>query len=375
MVLVDATPMQSEHRHRGVGTYTTQLATRLAALIPAAVTFAATAHDRILLPEEVQSRAIFGRRGHRPAQVYWTYNEWFLRRCLRRSGARLFHATDFNGVVLARGVTTITTLHDLTALQEESHGTGPSDAASRLRWTIYSRHKLPRVSHIIAISDQVKADAVALLDLPEERITVIPLGVDVDRFVPATVDGPGETSPYLLYVGNHSPNKNFDRVLTAFTRLATREPTVRLIVAGYWADADLNWLTAEARACGLGNRITHRGFVSAEDLPALYAHACAFVFPSIREGFGLPVLEAMASGTPVITSNRGVLAATAGDAAVLVDPFDTDALTRAMIELTTKPSMSRDLVARGMTRAAAFSWDSVARRTVEVYNHWDHRES
>jgi glycosyltransferase involved in cell wall biosynthesis len=368
LILIDATPLQSEHRYRGVGTYTRHLTEGLAALAPDSVRFAATRHDLDALPASVLARAVTAPRGHRPAQLYWLYNEVYLRWIIRQTRPTVFHATDFNGLVRVRGVKTIATLYDCTSLRAGFHGRSVSERLSDVRWWVYYRHKLVHADHIVSISEHAKQDAVELLDIPAERITAIPLGVDLRHFRPSRGTGPfnGE-KPYFLFVGGRAANKNLARVVRAFARVAPSLPDLMLFIAGPWRPIDHAWLREVSGGSEGWHRTRHLGFVSDAALPSLYGNAVAFVFPSLEEGFGLPVLEAMACGAPVITSNCSVLPEVAGDAALLVEPSSESDLASAMHELATSSGVREALIRRGYDRVQHFRWEDVAQQTLAVY--------
>jgi len=211
---------------------------------------------------------------------------------------------------------------------------------------------------VITISEHAKAGIVRHVGVPAERIHAIPLGVDHDRFSP---DGPvrDEPRPYVLYPANLWPHKNHARLLAAFRRVASR------------VDADL-LLTGQryGRAldvAGIEDRARHLGHVPPGDLPALYRGARALVFPSLFEGFGLPVLEAMASGTPVATSDRGSLAELASGAGLLFDPEDVDAIADAIERIVTDDGLRDALREVGSTRAAGYTWAASAEAHRKAY--------
>ncbi len=372
LVLVDATPLQSEHRFRGVGTYTLHLCEALARLAPDEVRFAAEARTTRLLPDAVRDLAVTAVRPHRPAQMYWIANEWFLRAVARRAKAQVFHSTDFNGLVRPEGYRVVATLYDLTWHKQRAVGgqnrTGLSIRLSDLRWQVYYGHKLPVADHLLAISEEVRRDAVSLLKLSPERIATIPLGVDVRRFRPARGEGAFSAKPpYLLFLGGDEPHKNLARVLRAFAAVSPDLEGAQLFVAGPWPREAAMALAARATTMGVRDRVHVLGYVPAADLPSLYANATALIFPSLEEGFGLPVLEAMSAGTPVLTSDRGALAETAGGAAFTVDPTDEHAIATGMRLLVRDADLRARLSAKGQAHAADFAWDTVAQRTLQLY--------
>jgi glycosyltransferase involved in cell wall biosynthesis len=177
----------------------------------------------------------------------------------------------------------------------------------------------------------------------------------------------GIAEPYILWVGTQEQRKNVVAVLDAFTRVAERHPLLTLVLHG-----PNGWLGDEVgeglRLRGMHTRtIVSEGSLPRSELAALYARAAVFVYPSLYEGFGMPVLEAMACGTPVVTSNISALPETAGDAALLVDPLDDEALAECISRIIDDPTVAEDLSRRGQKRAAGFTWAESARRTWAVY--------
>ena len=373
MIAFDVTPLQSEHRFRGVGTYTRELALRLAEHYPEQVVFIGTSQDKHLLPVPILERAILSWRPHRPAQVYWVYNEWFLPHMIRRARPSIFHATDFNGTVTIPGVRTVATLHDAIGLISKNLSPNLSGLLSAWRWKIYYQRKIPRSDYVIAISDQTQRDATDRLGVPQQQISVIPHGIDLNHYKPIRNSGQfASRPPYVLYVGSRDPHKNVAGALEAFVMVARAIPDVCLYVAGRWKPADCAWLKAETSARPeLRGRVEHVGFVADDDMASLYANAEVFLFPSLAEGFGLPILEAMACHTPVVSSNRGSLPEVAGNAAVLCDPDDASGLGEAVTRLIQNRALREDFIDRGSARVREFSWDRVLEKTIAVYRAVD----
>lgn len=375
MVLIDATPLQSEHRVRGVGTYVRHLAEGLLAHGGEDFRFFLASRPALDWPA-LNASASTAWRIHRPAQLYWLHNELVLRYGLHQSRATVFHATDFNGLVLAPPVRTVATLHDLTPLQGPDSGRATISAhLANWRWAVYFR-KLSRADHIITVSASVKNDAMARLHIPAERITVIHPGVNTERFgKKPLMENFSPLKPYALFLGVPDANKNLERIIEAFGQIAARIPNLKLVTAGSWTAAHEQWFTKRLRDLGLRERAKHLGYVGAAELPSLYGHASAFLFPSLAEGFGSPLVEAMASGVPVITTEYGALAEVAGNAALLVNPRDTDAIARALCMVITEAPLRRELVARGHRRARAFSWETVTQKTIAVYERLEREPS
>jgi glycosyltransferase involved in cell wall biosynthesis len=231
----------------------------------------------------------------------------------------------------------VVTLHDLAVLRHPE---------TFNRWTRdYSRVVLPRLAQaatrVIAVSEFTAREAVELLGVAEERIRVIPHGVEE----PFTPHGPAAGGDYVLAVGTLEPRKNLPRVILAAERAGL---DVRVVGAPGWGDVDVESL----------------GYVDDDELARLYRGAACIVYPSLYEGFGLPVLEGMATGTPVVTSAGSAPAELADGAAVLVDPLDVDAIAAGIKEAVARRD---ELRTAGLERARGFTWQAAAEATAEVY--------
>jgi len=244
----------------------------------------------------------------------------------------------------------------------------------RLRNKIWVRASARRAETVIAISEYAKRDLVQTYGIDPERVVVTLLAADPEFRPPERRTETQEVrrryeidGPYLLYVGNIQPRKNLKRLIQAYGQLlAAGETQHRLVIVGQkaWLYSDV---FEEARRAGLSEQITFTGYVPQEDLRHLYAGAGAFVFPSLFEGFGLPVLEAMACGAPVITSRTSSLPEVAGDAALYIDPYRVEELAGALRRLTHDDALRARLSAAGLEQAARFSWEETARQTLRAY--------
>lgn len=263
---------------------------------------------------------------------------------------------------------TVGVVHDLASL----HVAGKYDPAR----TFYVTRVLPglmrRLTRVVVPSTSTRDDVVRAALVPPERIAVIFHGVDHDRFGQKDVAASRVRArlriegPYLLYVSRiEHPGKNHVGLIRAFERLkAPGDVPHRLVLAGPdWSGAEEVHRVAEASS--VREAIVFAGFVAPEDLPDLYAAAEAVVFPSLYEGFGLPVLEAMACGAPVACSDRSSLPEVAGDAALLFDPADHEAMAEAMRRLVRDAGLRRDLATRGLARSREFTWRRTAERTLQ----------
>jgi glycosyltransferase involved in cell wall biosynthesis len=264
---------------------------------------------------------------------------WYLRTLPRkaaRDGVDVLHCPGHRGPRRSR-VPLVVTLHDLAVLRHPE---------TFNRWTReYSRVMLPRIvegaTRVISVSSFTASEAVELLGVDSEKVRVVPHGVEP----PFQPEGQASTGEYALAVGTIEPRKNLPRAVEAAQQAGIE---LRVVGPEGWGEVGVQSL----------------GFVSDEVLAALYRGAQCLVYPSLYEGFGLPVLEAMACGTPVVTSSFGATAELGRGAAVLVDPYDVDAIAKGIEEARRR---REELRAAGLERAARYTWEETARQTLEVY--------
>lgn len=302
---------------------------------------------------------------HRPAaRILWQHSLFpFL---LARDRVALLHAT-MNVAPWWTPCPVVVTIHDLAYLRyPEVHPLG-----RRLYLSALTRITVRRARAIVAVSRFTRDEIVRFFRVPPQRIRVIYEGYDpAFRPLPAAeVEAFRKQhnlpERYLLYVGNLEPRKNLPTLVRAFARIAAEHDLV-LVLAGPpgWGYTGLFRLV---EALGLEGRVRFPGFVPAEELPLWYNAAVAFVYPSRYEGFGLPPLEAMACGTPVVVSSASSLPEVVGEAAVQVDPDDVDSLAGALLELLTRHELRETYRERGPERARRFSWSRAARETLFLY--------
>ncbi len=287
---------------------------------------------------------------------------------LRHERAALFHSPNyalppFPGKAVA-------TVHDLShALYPQFHPAARVDYMRRA-----FPHMLARATHLITDAESVRAELIERHGWPAERVSAVPLGVD-PSFQPRSN---AVTEPllrrhglrhrgYSLFVGTIEPRKNIDRLLDAYAELpATLRRDFPLVIAGArgWQSAATHARMAQAQGAGW---LHYLSYLPQAELPLLYAGARLFVYPSLYEGFGLPVLEAMASGVPVITSNVASMPEVAGDTGRLIDPESVDELTAALLQLLPDDGWLQRAGAAGASRARAFTWQRCVAQTVQVY--------
>lgn len=296
----------------------------------------------------------------------------FIPRGLRTHHIDLFHGLDHIGVPLfAKVGRYVATVHDMIPLLwpqwvTRKHRLVVTAAYYRLR---------RQADRVIAPSEATKADIVRCLQINPQRIAVIPWGCD-ERFHPggdpehfdAVQQRYRLPSQYLLFVGTLEPRKNLTTLLHAYAMLRSDGcgQDLKLVVAGR-----AGWLYADifdtVKTLALDEQVIFTGFVADEDLPDIYRGAQLLVFPSLYEGFGLPILEAMASGVPVLTSASASMPEVAGDAAILIDPHDPEAIAAGMARVLAEDRLRQAMIQKGLARARCFTWESVARRTLELY--------
>ena len=293
----------------------------------------------------------------------------------------LFHFLPIG--VRARRV--VITLHDLIWVDHPHL----ADGRRWRRWVKGSlgsfgiRRAIARADHIVAVSASTRR---AALDhgVPADKVTAVLHGVAPawrvdsaepsfafssgnadDCAVAATLEALFAERPFAFGLGNSLPYKNLPRLVCAFAQVASAHPNLALVFAGRGEGNPA--LVRLAQQLGLSDRVLLVGQLSDEQIRACFAHALFFAFPSLIEGFGLPVLEAMASGCPVLTSNCSSLAEVAGESAVLVDPLDTASIAAGMQHLLADPALRQQLARQGRQRAAAFTWEDAAQRTIQLY--------
>jgi len=282
-----------------------------------------------------------------------------------RGGADLLHMTTYITPPKAT-CPMVVTIHDLSFLEYPQ--------AFSLRVRVMLRTLIPgsiaRATRVIAVSEFTRQDVARRYGVSPEKIAVTPLAPapgffrlpQHEQLLPG-----GVREPYILAVGNLEPRKNLARLLDAFAMLVKdRGFTGVLVLVGQPA-RNSNALRETAKVRGIESRVIFTGFVPQPELNQLYNRAAMFVYPSLYEGFGLPPIEAMACGCPVVASNLSALPETTGGAALLVDPHSTQELAGAMGAILERPELARDLQERGRLRAASYSWATTAKRTLAAY--------
>jgi glycosyltransferase involved in cell wall biosynthesis len=258
------------------------------------------------------------------------------------------------------GLPTVLTLHDV-----QHHELPASFSALERRYRAWAYDAAARdATLVLTSSEHSRRSLVDLVGVDPDRLLVMSYGIDHERFQP---DGPrasGQPERYVIYPANLWPHKNHERLLEAMAHVGEKDLHLLLTGQAYGREQEL---LDRARELGVGDRVHHLGFVPAAMVPELYRGAVAMVFPSLFEGFGAPPLEAMASGCPVVASDRGSLAEICGDAALVVDPHDPASIAAGIDRIAGDEALRAELVRRGVEHAAGFTWEASAAAHVAAY--------
>ncbi len=277
----------------------------------------------------------------------------------------VYHETGLFPLTTSTVTPIVLTIYDLSLITyPQCH---PSDRVKNFERYFYKR--LPSVAHVITISEFIREEIISILNISPDQVTAIPLAAssvfykrtaeDVRRYL----DLQGIPARYILTVGTREPRKNLIGLVRAYSKIDTDIP---LLCVG-WSGWMNETLPIEIERLRLNGRVRLLGHVSDEELAQLYSGALVSVYPSLYEGFGLPILEAMACDCPVVCSNRSSMPEVAGNAAHLVDPEDEKDIARGLSEMIYDSKLRRVYVDRGRNRVMHFSWDKTARQTVDVF--------
>jgi glycosyltransferase involved in cell wall biosynthesis len=360
VVAIDARMIE----HSGIGTYLRNLLESLAAIENE---YAFDVH----CPRKEALRGLpLDRFRFVPAKspIYSLSEQWEMARLARH--AQVLHSPHYNAPLLYRG-SLVVTIHDLTHITDPTFkGTLAARFYARPMFSLVTR----KAERIIANSEFTKQQIVEHLAISPSKVSVVYLGVS-GHFSPHNRKQAalsvstllGLERPFILFVGNLKPNKNLKTLIYAFSRIcAHRDVDHKLVILG----DDRRWkagLVSECEKLGISGRVHFVPHVTYEDLPWVYAAAEIFVMPSLIEGFGLPVLEAMACGTPVVCSRAASLPEVAGDAAEYFEPTSVDDLTAALERVLGSRELQETLRQKGLEQAKLFSWEECARKHCRVY--------
>jgi glycosyltransferase involved in cell wall biosynthesis len=353
----------------GIGHYTFELARALAQACPSDE-FELISPTPSSFPEEPERGWPTNLRALSPPGTLLNRRWWAvgLPLYLRRAGLDIFHGTNYEAPLWNSGCTVVT-IHDLSLLLHADKHEERLARRARRRLPLVAR----RAAMIITATESVKREICEHLSVSADRVAVTPYAPrSILRSLSEAQAGEvrrrlGVEDQFILFVGTVEPRKNLPALVRAFAEVLTHTAfRPQLVIAGRkgWLTEELDSLIARS---GIGERLLLTGYVSEEELAALYSSCRMCVYPSLYEGFGLPPLEAMACGAPVITSNIETIVETVGTAARLVSPTDVQAIARAIAELLRDEKERRRLSQAGRERAARFTWEKTAHLTLEVY--------
>lgn len=308
------------------------------------------------------------------SKVFSLEGHYQLTSSLWRERLDLFHSLHFPVPLLWKH-NLVTTIHDLIPL---IYPKSLPSRMSRIYCYVMMRTAARKSRRVIANSYCTGRDIVRYLKIPESKVKVIYEGVN-ENYHPVEnesrlrkVKKRYKTSEkFIFYLGQWKPHKNILRLMRAFHRLKIKTGIPHKLLIGGRKDPNYGEIPALARNLGLEKDIIFTGYIPEEDLPVLYSAAKLFIFPSLYEGFGLPVLEAMACGIPVVSSNTSSLPEIAGDAAIFVNPYSTEEIAQAMQEVLRDEKLRQKLIQKGLARARLFVWEKTSRETLHVYEEVD----
>ncbi|HET7544663.1 MAG TPA: glycosyltransferase family 1 protein [Polyangiaceae bacterium] len=385
-VLVDMTALNTPSRERGIGRYVKHLCRALAEREIWPETARAAPHLKIAgltrlcgpIPRVLDETLQFV--GDPEVRVSnWQYQRHKLARRLvlgslaRRVGPRLLHLPDPPGTPLDMRTPRIVTCHDLIPLVLSKQYLAPLPGARTLQWLRdYARYRTAR--RVIAISHATRRDLIEHVGVLPERIDVVHSGVDHERFSAAAADGEKEqvaarlgfTAPFLLCLGASDARKNLPLLVRAFAQSGVARE-VMLVFAGPISVRQRTRLVETIGRSGVDGRVQILGYIDDALLVALYRQCLAYVFPSSYEGFGLPILEAMACGAATLTSGLSSLAEVAGDAALTLPSLDQDVLAAGIARIVADGGLRASLRQRGLEHVKAFTWERCAQQTLACY--------
>lgn len=299
----------------------------------------------------------------------WWWDQVQVPRLAKQAGVDLLHQPAFSAPVLYGGPVVVT-LHDLIAIRFGAD----IPRGSRLYFGKWMPFSYRFADHIIAVSEHTKKDVIDVLGIPEEKITVIYEAAD-ESFQPIRQANQlnrvkqkyGTGDQFILHVGTINPRKNLEFLVRVFAQVRTKiRNGWKLVITGkkgWYYDG----LFAAVKELGLEDAVVFTGYIPDEDKPVLYSAASITAFPSVYEGAGLPPVESMLCGTPVVSSNTSSLPEMVGEGGILLAPDDTDGWVKALVRLMRDPALRRDWGNRGRHQARRFSWERTARETIKVY--------
>lgn len=292
----------------------------------------------------------------------------------RKYGVDVLHCTS-NTAPMFLPMPLVLTLHDVIFMERT---TGKNTSSNYQKFgNLYRKWLVPKIigkcKSIVTISEVEKANIIKVLGLPADAVTVVHNGVSgrfgikpSEEILKEVRNDLGLTNDFFLFLGNVEPRKNVNNTVRAFVAFAEKNDKIKLVITGIKA-AFVEDILAKIGKESMLNRFVFAGFVSENVLLALYAQAKLFLYPSLREGFGLPILEAMSFGTPVVTSNISAMPEVAGDAAFLVNPYLVEEIAAGMQTAYENESLRKEKIVLGYLRPNMFTWQNAAEKMLRIY--------
>jgi len=373
---LDGRALGNLNRYRGIGRYTAHL---IESLVQAGNDFQFVLFgygqepDSELLNHRFSSRLEWREipKPRKPSFSTLLSEHLLFAQAVKDARVNLFHGIDHNMTPFL-SCPFILTVHDLIPLVLRGPYLGPT----AWLWMQAHRFAARKARFVIAVSEATLRDINRIWSIPLEHIIVIPEGVaagcrpvEDGHLVKKITSKYDIKKPYFLYLGGFDPRKNIFNMLLAFKRFLIKTGDAFQFVLCGDTEGFEGYLMDEIEEMGLRGRVIHTGYVPDSDLPALYSGATAFIFVSIYEGFGLPLIEAMACGSPVLASGASSIPEVVGDAGLLVDPLDPAEIVTGMEQLAYNQALRKELIKRGLRRSSLFTWDSTAGRILMLYNN------
>lgn len=377
---IDVRPVQKRSsRRRGIGRYTRQL-------VESVLHANKAGHEFVLYAQAADPPSFEGPHHlqtiyqlARPGRLAWVPDLAVLPRAIRRSGVQVFHATDLMAIPKARSCAVLLTLHDLIPFiyWEQTRHTVPYDYALALRFGL---SRVRSADRILTDSDHSKQDICERLGLREEKVSVVYPGYHA-AFGPREPvaaarrlsDRYGLNGPFLFYVGGSDFRKNLGFLVESFGHIRKLGYAGQLVMAGEtfgWDIGEVREIKRRADAAGIRDHVVYPGFVPDSDLPDFYSCCDLFVFPSLYEGFGFPVLEAFACRAPVIASRSSSIPEVGGDAVEYFDASERADFVRAFEQVFNDADKRRTMIEKGVARARLFSWERAAEQLLTLYESY-----
>lgn len=351
--------------HSGIGRYIREIVPRLLRQMAKhefTLLVSRREHSESFIKQCEEARAAFR---YVEAEMYSLREQWEIPFCVPECD--VFWSLHYNAPVMpVRAKKKIVTIHDMAhlAMQEDL------SLIKRLYARLFFWNAAHRYDCILTVSEFSRREILRYETVPSDKISVHYIAADTETYRPCmdakalekVLRSYGLPKAYIMFVGNVKPNKNLLRMLKAYDAFRQRNSGISLVIVGKREGlmTGVGRMDALIRRLGIGDMVYFTGFVEDEDLPVLYSGAKAFVFPSLYEGFGLPPLEAMACGCPVIASSAASIPEICGEAALYADPYDVGDIAAKLQELVASPELAAKLKERGFRRVKAFSWDRAA---------------